>query len=81
MCRVKGTEMPQGWGVDSKGLVRNHVKNPRLPSNATTGEDTLLQSRSKSFHILTFFSFIPVFISARQVSSSSGEVFYGPVYP
>lgn len=25
MCRRKETEMPQGWGVNSKGQVRDHV--------------------------------------------------------
>lgn len=25
MCHRKETEMPQGWGVNSKGLVRDHV--------------------------------------------------------
>ena len=25
MCRRKETEIPQGWGVDSKGQVRDHV--------------------------------------------------------
>lgn len=73
--------MPQGWGVDSKGLVRNHVKIRGYQAMLRLAKTRLLQSKSKSFHIFTFFSFIPVFISARQVSSSSEEVFYGPVYP
>ena len=81
MCRVKGTEMPQGWGVDSKGLVRNHVKNPRLPSNATTGEDTPFAVEVQELSHFNFVFFYPCILSARQVSSSSEEVFYGPVYP
>lgn len=59
MCRVKGTEIPQGWGVDSKGLVRNHVKNPRLPSDASIGEDTPFAVEVQELSHFNFLFFYP----------------------
>lgn len=73
MCRVKGTEMPQGWGVDSKGLVRNHVKNPQLPSNATTGEDTPFAVEVQELSHFNFLFFYPC------IYFGTSEVFYWPV--